>query len=91
MIKERLVLASRGAAVKIIGLFLLSDILHNSGAPIKQASNYRTLIQNLLPEAIESIAAVFRGTLGRMSAFQVRPPPSLLISLFLHLSLSFFI
>ena len=41
MIKEQLFLGSSSAAVKIIGLFLLSDILHNSGAPIKQASNYR--------------------------------------------------
>ena len=41
MIKERLFSTSDSAAVKIIGLFLLSDILHNSGAPIKHASNYR--------------------------------------------------
>ena len=41
MLKERLFNASDSAAVKIVGLFLLSDILHNSGAPIKHASNYR--------------------------------------------------
>eukprot|EP00597_Dinobryon_sp_UTEXLB2267_P015358 CAMPEP_0170126854 /NCGR_PEP_ID=MMETSP0020_2-20130122/20042_1 /TAXON_ID=98059 /ORGANISM="Dinobryon sp., Strain UTEXLB2267" /LENGTH=920 /DNA_ID=CAMNT_0010360101 /DNA_START=2004 /DNA_END=4763 /DNA_ORIENTATION=+ len=71
MIRERLFVRSHAAAVKIIGLFLLSDILHNSGAPIKHASNYRTLIQSLLPEAIENLSTLFRATLGRMSAFQI--------------------
>ena len=41
MVKDRLVLRSSYAAVKIAGLYLLSDILHNAGAPVKHASTYR--------------------------------------------------
>ena len=41
MLKDRLILPSCYAAVKIAGLYLLSDILHNAGAPIKHAANYR--------------------------------------------------
>lgn len=41
MLKDRLILPSSYAAVKIAGLYLLSDILHNAGAPIKHASTYR--------------------------------------------------
>jgi hypothetical protein len=41
MIRDRLIVPAKYAAVKIAGLFLLSDILHNAGAPIKHASSYR--------------------------------------------------
>jgi hypothetical protein len=41
MIRDRLIIPAKYAAVKIAGLFLLSDILHNAGAPIKHASSYR--------------------------------------------------
>jgi hypothetical protein len=41
MLKDRLVLPSSYAAVKVAGLYLLSDILHNTGAPVKHASTYR--------------------------------------------------
>lgn len=37
-------------AVKIARLYLLSDILHNSSAPVKKASSYRTHLQKGLPE-----------------------------------------
>lgn len=73
MIKDKLILASGHAAVKVAGLYLLSDILHNSGAPVKHASNYRGLVQSVLPEVFADLAALFRNnSLGRMSAFQVR-------------------
>lgn len=41
MIKDKLILPSSYAAVKIAGLYLLSDILHNTAAPVKHASAYR--------------------------------------------------
>lgn len=37
-------------AVKIARLYLLSDVLHNSSAPVKKASSYRTHLQKGLPE-----------------------------------------
>eukprot|EP01038_Epipyxis_sp_PR26KG_P014491 gene14491-19453_t len=66
--------ANHSAAVKISALYLLSDILHNSGTRMKNASSFRSLIQNILPESFESMGACFRQTItakGRMSAFQV--------------------
>lgn len=41
MVKDKLILPSSYGAVKIAGLYLLSDILHNAGAPVKHASAYR--------------------------------------------------
>ena len=40
-VKDRLVIASQHAAVKIAGLYLLSDLLHNSASPVKMATNYK--------------------------------------------------
>lgn len=41
MVKDRLILPSSYGAVKIAGLYLLSDLLHNAGAPVKHATAYR--------------------------------------------------
>jgi len=72
LIRDKLVLPSQYPAVKIAGLYLLSDILHNAGAPIKHASNYRNLVQSVLPELIFDIAETRRkGATGRMSAMQI--------------------
>lgn len=60
-------------AVKIAGLCLLSDLLHNSATPIKHASHYRTLIEAELPGIIEALGHLLHrpaSTLGRMTAFQ---------------------
>ena len=38
------------SSVKIARLYLLSDVLHNSSAPVKKASSYRTHLQKGLPE-----------------------------------------
>jgi hypothetical protein len=40
-IKDQLIVSSSYAAVKMAGLFLLSDILHNSASPIKHATNFK--------------------------------------------------
>ena len=44
MVKDKLILPSSYGAVKIAGLYLLSDILHNAGAPVKHASAYRFVL-----------------------------------------------
>jgi U2-associated protein SR140 len=46
-------------------------MLHNSGAPVKNASVYRTLLQNHLPEIIQSLSEWRRGIIGRLTAGQV--------------------
>jgi hypothetical protein len=48
MVKDKLILPSSYAAVKIAGLYLLSDILHNTGAAVKHASTYRWVLNHLL-------------------------------------------
>lgn len=51
------------ASVKIARLYLLSDLLYNSAAPVRKASSYRTLLQKGLPEVggVEGVAFVFWG------------------------------
>jgi hypothetical protein len=44
LLKESLCIATTSIPSKIARLYLLSDILHNSGAPVKQASSYRFVI-----------------------------------------------
>jgi hypothetical protein len=48
MVKDKLILPSSYAAVKIAGLYLLSDILHNTGAAVKHASTYRWVLNPFL-------------------------------------------
>ncbi|CAN0395821.1 unnamed protein product, partial [Discosporangium mesarthrocarpum] len=38
--------------VKLARLYLVSDMLHNSSAPIKNASSYRTHLQSALPQVL---------------------------------------
>lgn len=72
MIRDRLILPSNYAAVKVAGLYLLSDILHNAGAPIKHAAGYRTLVQSVLPVMLDDLRDSMRKATGRMSAYHVR-------------------
>ncbi|CAK4135126.1 unnamed protein product [Aphanomyces euteiches] len=48
-------------------LFVISDILHNSSAPLKNASLYRTQFEESLPEIMETLNVVSRAIVGRMS------------------------
>ena len=43
--------------VKIARLYLLSDILHNSSAPVRNASSYRMHIQKSLPKIFEHLVS----------------------------------
>jgi U2-associated protein SR140 len=64
MLTESLTLAETPVAAKVARLFLVSDILHNSGAPVKHAAAYRRAFQDHLPRVFESL----RGTLRDMSS-----------------------
>ena len=44
--------------LKIARLFVVSDILHNSSATVRNASRYRTRLEEKLPEVFESFQAV---------------------------------
>ena len=41
VLKESLLVKETPVAVKVARLYLLSDILHNSAAPVKHAPHYR--------------------------------------------------
>lgn len=64
-------LAPGSAVSKVAKLYLLNDILHNSGSSVKHASNYRSAIQTCLPLLFENLNECYRGIGGRMSAKQV--------------------
>ncbi len=51
-------------------LYLANDLLHNSSAPYRNASSYRTLLGECLPEIFDRLGGVLRGIEGRMSAHQ---------------------
>jgi hypothetical protein len=64
-------------------LFLASDILHNSTAPVRNASRYRARLEDALPAIFESLQQTYRNAPGRMA--QVNTIGSLLTRLALCL------
>jgi U2-associated protein SR140 len=71
LVKESLLVKYTAIPTKIGRLYLLSDILHNSGAPVKQASSYRHAIEACLPEIFEALGDLRRRTTGRLTLKQV--------------------
>eukprot|EP01117_Protostelium_nocturnum_P013195 TRINITY_DN490_c0_g2_i3.p1 TRINITY_DN490_c0_g2~~TRINITY_DN490_c0_g2_i3.p1 ORF type:complete len:591 (-),score=232.65 TRINITY_DN490_c0_g2_i3:17-1789(-) len=53
---------------KIARLFLASDILWNSSAPVPKASTYRTFLEAKLPTIFLSISETYRGIKGRITS-----------------------
>lgn len=47
---------------------LVSDILHNSSSPVKNASAYRTKFEATLPDIMESFNDLYRSITGRITA-----------------------
>ncbi|KAG0472304.1 hypothetical protein HPP92_016850 [Vanilla planifolia] len=47
---------------------LVSDILHNSSVPVKNASAYRTKFETTLPDIMESFNDLYRSVTGRITA-----------------------
>jgi U2-associated protein SR140 len=47
---------------------LVSDILHNSSARVKNASAYRTKFEATLPDIMESFNDLYRSITGRITA-----------------------
>jgi U2-associated protein SR140 len=46
--------------LQIARLFLVNDILHNSTAPVRNASRYRSKLELVLPNVFESLQDSYR-------------------------------
>jgi U2-associated protein SR140 len=53
--------------LKIAHLFLLSDVLHNTSAAVRNVSRYRNRLQDALPDIFESLQDVYRSSESRMA------------------------
>ncbi|XWS26145.1 hypothetical protein CRYUN_Cryun26dG0005700 [Craigia yunnanensis] len=58
----------RPIPTKVARIMLVSDILHNSSAPVKDASAYRTKFEATLPDIMESFNDLYRSVTGRITA-----------------------
>lgn len=68
MLTESLTLKETPIPSKVARLMLVSDVLHNSSAPVKNASAYRTLFETRLPDIMESFNDLYRNITGRITA-----------------------
>ncbi|KAH7416576.1 hypothetical protein KP509_14G097400 [Ceratopteris richardii] len=68
VLTESLTLKETIIPTKVARLMLVSDILHNSSAPVKNASAYRTKFEASLPDIMESFNELYRGITGRITA-----------------------
>jgi U2-associated protein SR140 len=74
LLVDALAASETAVAAKTARLFLVSDILHNCGAPVRNASAYRGAFQARLPRAFESLRSTLRGMTSRIAreAFKKR-------------------
>ncbi|KAK6927661.1 RNA recognition motif domain, partial [Dillenia turbinata] len=68
VLTESLTLKETPLPTKVARLMLVSDILHNSSAPVKNASAYRTKFEAALPDIMESFNDLYRSITGRITA-----------------------
>ncbi|XP_059658273.1 protein RRC1-like isoform X2 [Cornus florida] len=68
VLTESLTLKETPIPSKVARLMLVSDILHNSSAPVKNASAYRTKFEATLPDIMESFNDLYRSITGRITA-----------------------
>nr|XP_024363567.1 protein RRC1-like isoform X3 [Physcomitrium patens] len=68
VLTESLTLKETPIPSKVARLMLVSDVLHNSSAPVKNASAYRTLFESRLPDIMESFNDLYRNITGRITA-----------------------
>lgn len=86
---DALTLAETPVPTKVARLMLVSDVLHNSTAPVRNASRYRSLLEAHLPDVFESLQVPLLHSLDKCleSFHQVLDsppvkPPSCFVSLF---------
>jgi hypothetical protein len=75
VLTESLTLPETPIPTKVARLMLVSDILHNSSAPVKNASAYRTFFQARLPDIFESFNETYKNVTGRMTAEALKVGP----------------
>ncbi|GAV80077.1 RRM_1 domain-containing protein/Surp domain-containing protein/cwf21 domain-containing protein [Cephalotus follicularis] len=68
VLTESLTLKETPIPTKVARLMLVSDILHNSSAPVKNASAYRTKFEATLPNIMESFNDLYCSVTGRITA-----------------------
>lgn len=68
VLTESLTLKETLIPAKVARLMLVSDVLHNSSAPVKNASAYRTKLEACLPDIMESFNEVYKNITGRITA-----------------------
>eukprot|EP00249_Psilotum_nudum_P024568 c29224_g1_i6 orf=624-3824(-) len=68
VLAESLTLKETPVPNKVARLMLVSDILHNSSSPVKNASAYRTKLEAVLPDIMESFNELYRNITGRITA-----------------------
>eukprot|EP01018_Ginkgo_biloba_P033999 Gb_18824 [translate_table: standard] len=68
VLTESLTLKETPIPTKVARLMLVSDVLHNSSAPVKNASAYRTKFEATLPDIMESFNDLYRNITGRITA-----------------------
>jgi len=57
ILTDALTLSETPIPTKVARLFLTSDVLHNSTAPVRNASRYRSHMETSLPDIFESLQA----------------------------------
>jgi hypothetical protein len=55
VLSDALTLPETPVPTKVARLMLVSDILHNSTAPVRNASRYRSLLESAMPDIFESL------------------------------------
>ena len=55
ILTDALTLSETAIPTKVARLFLASDVLHNSTAPVRNASRYRSHLETSLPDIFESL------------------------------------
>ncbi|KAH7671816.1 ENTH/VHS domain-containing protein [Dioscorea alata] len=68
VLSESLTLKETPIPTKVARLMLVSDILHNSSAPVKNSSAYRTKFEATLPDIMESFNDLYCSITGRITA-----------------------
>lgn len=68
VLSESLTLKETPIPTKVARLMLVSDILHNSSAPVKNSSAYRTKFEATLPDIMESLNDLYCSITGRITA-----------------------
>eukprot|EP00471_Norrisiella_sphaerica_P004924 CAMPEP_0184483122 /NCGR_PEP_ID=MMETSP0113_2-20130426/4736_1 /TAXON_ID=91329 /ORGANISM="Norrisiella sphaerica, Strain BC52" /LENGTH=692 /DNA_ID=CAMNT_0026863309 /DNA_START=147 /DNA_END=2225 /DNA_ORIENTATION=+ len=72
IITEALSLDETPIPKKVARLYLVSDILYNSTAPVRNASAYRTEFRDQLPKIFESLHRTYKNIEGRITANAMR-------------------